>query len=59
MLLFTAFAGSLTYLYGINDVSSFAKKDAKASRLAEKPVYAKKAELEKAIHMVLSLRDLY
>ena len=49
VLLFTAFAGSLTYLYGISDTSSFLKQDAKTSKanLQKKPVYAKKAELEK------------
>lgn len=46
MLLFTTFAGSLTYLYGVNDFSSFSKLE-KQQKLQAKPKYAKKAELEK------------
>lgn len=44
MALLTATAGSLAYLVGINDSSSYFKsQDGKKSK---KPVYAKKKELE-------------
>lgn len=50
VLLFSAFAGSLAYLYGVNDTSSFLKKSSVVvggGGGARKPVYATKAELEK------------
>ncbi|KAK3071850.1 D-lactate ferricytochrome c oxidoreductase [Teratosphaeriaceae sp. CCFEE 6253] len=45
--LFAAFTGTLTYLYGISDLSSNAQQHQDAS--PPKPVYATKTELEKAI----------
>jgi len=52
VLLFSAFTGSLTYLYGINDTSSFFRS-AKESQIQPigpaSPVYATKPALEKAI----------
>jgi len=53
--LLTAFTGSLTYLYGISDTSSHVR-GASGSLASSKPVYATKAELEKA---VAELRDLF
>lgn len=50
VLLFSAFAASLTYLYGVNDFSSSIKKSGARPGLQNKPVYAKKAELEKVVH---------
>lgn len=49
MLLFTAFTGSLAYLYGIGDSSSFFKRDLAVSTKPSKPKYANKKELETAI----------
>ncbi|WPH01710.1 Hypothetical protein R9X50_00456200 [Acrodontium crateriforme] len=48
VLLFTAFTGTLTYLYGINDASSHLKQPS-PSGYTTTPVYAKKADLERAI----------
>ncbi|KAJ9622737.1 D-lactate ferricytochrome c oxidoreductase [Taxawa tesnikishii (nom. ined.)] len=54
VLLLSAFTGSLTYLYGINDTSSsFRQGDAKTE--AKKPVYASRKDMEKAI---AELREL-
>lgn len=50
MLLFSAFAASLTYLYGVNDFSSSTNKSAVRPGLQNKPVYANKAELEKVFY---------
>lgn len=48
VLLFGAFTGTLTYLYGISDASSHLKQHS-PSGYATKPVYAKKGDLERAI----------
>ncbi|TKA26066.1 hypothetical protein B0A54_17232 [Friedmanniomyces endolithicus] len=44
--LVTAFTGTLTYLYGINDLSSYLRND---TPKRSTPVYANKSELQKAI----------
>lgn len=51
VLLFSAFTGSLTYLYGINDTSSslHSTKTSTQSIAPPSPVYATKPVLEKAI----------
>lgn len=49
VLLFSAFTGSLTYLYGISDTSSLFRQNLLATQNPYVPVYAKKAELEKAV----------
>ncbi|KAF2724689.1 D-lactate dehydrogenase mitochondrial precursor [Polychaeton citri CBS 116435] len=49
VLLFAAFTGSLTYLYGIKDSSSYSKLSPAKLEAPKKPSYADKATLEKAI----------
>lgn len=49
VLLFTTFTGSLAYLFGIGDSSSFFKRNLAAGTKPSKPVYANKRELESAI----------
>ncbi|KAK3052547.1 D-lactate ferricytochrome c oxidoreductase [Extremus antarcticus] len=54
VLLLTAFTGSLTYLYGINDRSSQSPQSPIPAHGASKPVYASKPDLEKAISSLRS-----
>lgn len=49
VFLFASFTGSLTYLYGINDTSTFMRRASKAPDVASPPVYATKTELEMAV----------
>jgi D-lactate dehydrogenase (cytochrome) len=49
VLLFSAFTGSLTYLYGINDTSSFFRSKNAPPTLSITPAYATKPALEKAV----------
>ncbi|KAK3710229.1 D-lactate ferricytochrome c oxidoreductase [Vermiconidia calcicola] len=49
VLLFTAFTGSLTYLYGLNETSSFLRKSLSRPDIPSPPVYATKSQLEKAV----------
>ncbi|THX73779.1 FAD-binding domain-containing protein [Aureobasidium pullulans] len=50
VLLLSAFTGALAYTYGIWDAGSSYKKD--AAKADQPPVYAKRAEMEKAIEEV-------
>ncbi|CAC9892295.1 unnamed protein product [Aureobasidium pullulans] len=50
VLLLSAFSGALAYTYGIWDAGSSYKKD--AAKADQPPVYAKRAEMEKAIEEV-------
>lgn len=54
VLLLSAFTGSLTYLYGVNDTSSFLRKSDEVTVKKGLPAFATRAELEKAIK---ELRD--
>lgn len=49
VLLFTAFTGSLTYLYGIYDTSSFLRQQLAPLSKSSKPTFADKQSLERAI----------
>ncbi|GAB7359542.1 hypothetical protein MBLNU230_g6730t1 [Neophaeotheca triangularis] len=54
VLLLSAFTGSLTYLYGVNDTSSLLRKSDEVTVKKGLPAFATRAELEKAIK---ELRD--
>ena len=48
-MLFATFTGSLAYLYGINDTSTFIRRSMTSPGSTSAPVYATKSELEKAV----------
>lgn len=55
VLLFTAFTGSLTYLYGLNETSPLLRKSLSRPGLPSPPVYATKTQLEKAVTELRSI----